>query len=201
MGSETGGFLQRLRDETRIDHDRVERVVPVMRDDLDVGTYRRILARLYGYHAPLEVRLEAPAAHFPESLDWETRRKCPHLSADLAALGMDAGELARLPRCEVLPALTNPARVLGCLYVLEGASLGGQVICRHLAELAPAIARNRRFFRGYGERTGAMWQAFRRLLVEGASRPADQEAVIAAARDTFQTFAFWMFEGPIFDEC
>ena len=192
LGLDTGSFLQRLREETRADHDRVEAAIPVMRADLDVAAYREILARCYGYHAPLEVRLEALSPTLPPALDWPARRKCPNLCRDLAVLGVRDAEFSRLPRCRSLPALSGPARILGCLYVLEGASLGGQVICRHLAGLDPTIARNRRFFQGYGERTGAMWQAFRAVLVDACPRRSDQEAVIEAARDTFRTFAAWM---------
>lgn len=194
MGLDIGCFLGRLREETRADHERVERVVPVMRDDLDVAAYRQLLSRFYGYHAPVEARLETLAPHLPAGLDWVVRRKCPALRRDLLALGLDESNLERLPRCRAIPDLSRPARALGCLYVLEGASLGGQVICRHLERLAPEITRNRRFFCGYGEQTGVMWHAFRRALLRGVPTLAEQDEAIDAAHETFRTFAVWMSE-------
>jgi len=62
--------------------------------------------------------------------DYESRRKLPLLSQDLVALGASAEELDRLPRCQGLPACDEPAAAMGYLYVMEGATLGGQMLLR-----------------------------------------------------------------------
>jgi heme oxygenase len=49
---------------------------------------------------------------------------------------------------------------VGCLYVLEGATLGGQFISRHLATLGIGPANGGLFFHGYGAKTGEMWKSF-----------------------------------------
>ncbi len=72
-----------------------------------------------------------------------------------------------------LPALMEPVEALGALYVLEGSSLGRQVMLSKLAErldIRPDWAGH--FFSGYGKQTGAMWQAFVAALNEAGQAPA-----------------------------
>ena len=62
-----------------------------------------------------------------------------------------------------LDPVTGTDAALGRLYVLEGSTLGGVFIDRHLAAL-PRLAGLPRLhaFSPYGAETGAMWAAFRR---------------------------------------
>jgi heme oxygenase len=48
---------------------------------------------------------------------------------DLQALGCTPS-LERLPMCAQLPVIDSSAACLGVLYVLEGATLGGQILRR-----------------------------------------------------------------------
>jgi heme oxygenase len=80
------------------------------------------------------------------------------------------------------------------LYVLEGSTLGGQLISRHInlvIGLAPGHGCD--FFSGHGGATGEMWQRFRNSVEAYASaRPSEPPAVIESAVRTFQTFNAWM---------
>ena len=60
------------------------------------------------------------------------RHKTPQRSQDLAALGVTPEALAQTPLCHGLPDLRSTTRLFGCLDVIEGATLGGQVVTRHL---------------------------------------------------------------------
>jgi heme oxygenase len=99
-----------------------------------------------------------------------------------------------------LPPLNAPEQLLGCLYVIEGATLGGRSITQHLQTrfgLTPQSGGA--FFDGYGAHTGSRWKAFCTMLMNNASPPdhADDEsrhaAIVAAANDTFQTLTQWLF--------
>jgi heme oxygenase len=81
---------------------------------------------------------------------------------------------------------------LGRLYVLEGSSLGGVFIDRHLATL-PQLASAGRMscFSPYGERTGAMWHAFRSVTRARVATGGDAGRLVAAARQTFGALATW----------
>jgi heme oxygenase (biliverdin-IX-beta and delta-forming) len=177
----------RLRAETRDLHDAVER-------EFDwagrIGTrtgYRALLARWWGFHAVWEPRaafLLEPALHEP-------RRKLALLRADLRGLGLADAEIDALPVCRSVPSLRTGAEALGALYVLEGSTLGGQVIARAADEaLGLGPEGGCAFFRAYGPRTGAMWRAFRDRLA--AVPPAEHESVLLGARATFSCLREWL---------
>jgi heme oxygenase len=109
------------------------------------------------------------------------------LRQDLAGLGVIAETITP---CDNLPPLATTADCYGCLYVLEGSTLGGQIICREVARRFPGKASEiSRFFQPYGDRTGEMWTGFCTSLSDfGVSHPESQGQVIAAAEQTFLYF-------------
>ena len=122
-------------------------------------------------------------------LDFETRRKLPLLRADLDALGRAADTLAF---CDALPPLRTPAQAVGYLYVLAGATLGGQVIGRHVRRtLGLTPDSGARFSHGNGARTAEMWRAFRAALAGFAANPATADAVVESANETFRSLRHW----------
>ncbi len=76
------------------------------------------------------------------------------------------------------------------MYVLEGSTLGGQVIAR---QLAVAGIDGRSFFASRAERTGPLWKQFTQLL-EAAAAAEDADAIVASAILTFQTLAAWLIQ-------
>jgi heme oxygenase len=81
--------------------------------------------------------------------------------------------------------------VLGALYVFEGATLGGQLISRHLEEkLGLRDGAGYRYYRSYGPDVGRRWQEFRALLQEHATTGSD-DAIVASAADTFERLHAW----------
>jgi heme oxygenase len=87
------------------------------------------------------------------------------------------------------------ADALGCLYVLEGATLGGQLIGRQVQrQLGLRSEHGCAFFAGYGaDQTGPMWKAFSEAVdAYGSAQPAAQGAIVAAACDTFLRFEHWI---------
>jgi heme oxygenase len=181
-----------LRDGTRAHHARAEASLPLLDPSLTRDGYRRLLAALHAFHAPLEERLVACDALTALGIDWTQRRKAHLLVADLRQLAAPAHDLAA-PSPE-LPDVRATSAALGALYVVEGATLGGQLVARHLARaLGIGPDGGASFFAAYGERTGPMWREFVRVLEraedDGACEPA---AVLAAARATFDALAVWL---------
>jgi heme oxygenase len=191
--------LERLRAETRTEHDAIERS-PLLQELFSGNprreAYRTLLERKYGFHRPVEriLRRSAPGL-------LADRARSNLLACDLNALGLSLGDLAALPEARELPPLDSPAARLGVMYVLEGATLGGQVILNRLAAAPdPAIRIGTRFFRGHGPATGRRGQAFRRQLVH--EMPDDSRArdtAVAAAADTFTCLRRWI-EGASFPD-
>lgn len=188
-GGPSSDILMRLRTESRAEHEAIERELDLVGPGLDRAAYIARLTQLYGFYAPLEDRLAARGVFAATFLGPESRpqRKTPLLIADLSVLGAPAA--AQLPLCTELPELAGAAEVLGCLYVLEGASLGGQVISRHLRKtLGIGPDSGGRFFQGYGAETGAHWRAFSAALVTFAQQhgPGQQDCMVRSAIATFR---------------
>jgi heme oxygenase len=124
------------------------------------------------------------------AFDYAARLKAPLLESDLRALRLPAGQL---PRCVNLPTLAGVPQLLGCLYVLEGATLGGRVITQRLAaNLGLQAVSGSAFFSGYGTETAVRWHAFGRFLAETALQLDQDNLIVAGANDTFATFAAWL---------
>jgi Heme oxygenase len=167
----------------------IERQIDLKRVCASREAYAAHLARLYGFYLPLEDALRRHVAAREAGVG-ERRRKTPLLACDLAVLGVDT---ARLPLCDALPPLEKEEEAMGCLYVVEGASLGGQIISRILRQRLDIGPRNgAAFYNGYGDETPAMWEAFRSYLEAYAHDEARQEAVIGAARATFEALGAWL---------
>ncbi len=189
--SSSDTVLARLRAETRTQHEAFDAALDLTSETLTLDAYRRTLERFYGFYLPFEAGLVNVGGWVERGLDLMERQKTPLLAADLRVLGVN--ELERLPVCTDLPPHTTVAAAFGCLYVLEGASLGGQVISRMLrASLHITPETGGSFFHGYGERTGAMWKAFRASIVAFAATPVNDDEVVSAAKDTFSRLHHWV---------
>ncbi len=183
-------IMETLKEDTRVLHTQIEARIDLTQRLGNKGDYQRLLARFYGFYEPLEAHLRTR----PEvpSLALETRRKTPWLEHDLLQLGLNRAQLAQLPRCANLPALTTTAQMLGCLYVLEGATLGGQFIARSLKQQLSLEADNgAAFFSGYGGATGAQWKAFGAVVNAWAEQHGDEDLILQAARATFTAMDQW----------
>lgn len=184
-------LLDALRRATRTAHDRLEARLPIGRSDPSMASYRAIVAAFHGFYEPLETRL-GNVAPLLAPLPWEPRRKMHLLRADLLALGATAEGVDGLPRCERLPTVSDAPDALGCLYVVEGATLGGRVISRRLQPLGISPESGGRFFHGYGERTGPMWAEFVDRLHAGAGDRREEDRTVEAAVAVFEALETWL---------
>ncbi len=196
LNSSPLNLLQRLKVETRPHHERAERAVRLLDPGLTLEHYRHHLEALHGFYGPLEAMLAQQLGDLIPGLCVSDRCKLPLLTRDLHALGHDAASLARLPRASWLPPLPGMPEALGSLYVLEGATLGGQLILRHLQRHFAGIpAGDFAFFRAYGDAVGPMWKDFGEALTR-ASMAEDSlifdMRVVQGAKDTFEAFERWL---------
>jgi len=181
-------LLLRLKDETRDVHESLERDLNLLQPDLTLERYRGIVERFYGFHQPWEAALKPLLAeHLPGFL--EERSKVPKILEDLAFLG---SKPAKLPVCKKLPNCLQWPKLLGALYVTEGATLGGQIISRQLEQLLGlSPRRGTAFFSSYGMQVGSMWRSFCATLLANVSQEKE-ELAIDAARQTFLCMHRWL---------
>jgi heme oxygenase len=185
----TGDVLRMLRTATAIEHEDVERTLDLLDPALSRSRLIEVLTRLHGFWLAAEAGVEEWAVRCPADADavaWPRRRRAGLFAADLHLLG--AGPATATPG---LPGLGDTDAALGRLYVLEGSSLGGRFIDRHLSGLPQFAGVRLRSFSPYGAETGAMWHAFRRTTRDRVAAGGDPDTMVATARDTFTTLAAW----------
>ncbi|PPK88003.1 heme oxygenase [Neolewinella xylanilytica] len=163
-------LLDRLRSATSADHRHLESMTmgaKMMDGSLTAAEYRRVI-------------------------DWQRR---VHLLLEPLVNGFARGDYAYRPRF-LTPAPPSPdtsydlPEVLGRLYVLEGASLGGSLIYRKLQDNerlrseAPFT-----FYREQSEWGVKQWRAFTKMIATVPLGEDDLRRAEQSARDTFARFA------------
>lgn len=183
--------LGRLKRETEADHRLAEDALPLMQERLDRTQYRRCLGRLHGFVGAYEKHAAATAPEWMrETL--HARRRVALLKRDLEWFGAMESDTSDpiLPEMNSLPAL------LGAMYVMEGSTLGGQLIARHVAiALDLRDGQGTAYFRGHGDQTGRMWKEFCEMLMTRVSEE-QLDMVVISAKSMFAAFGNWMSRNP-----
>lgn len=178
-------ILAQLKADTREAHARAEAALNLLDPGLTRERYGDVLRGLHALYVPLCADLGRWLGAHP-ALDWPARRaaKLDGLAADLHVLG-----LRPLPP-RAVPGLPDEAHAWGALYVLEGATLGGQLLRRHLAARLDEPAAGLRFFGSYGEQVGPRWKAFGAALEARCAHETAtfHDGVVAGAAQTFALF-------------
>ena len=160
-------LLDQLRHETKEHHQRLEDGLNLLRADLTLHVYRSILGRFYGFYRPWEDALGPLAARLLPDFPLR-QQKLAKLIADL--------------------------HYVGGLYVTEGATLGGQIISRHLRRaFGFPQGYGDTFFQSYGNKVGEMWISFCTVLARHSSPTVDPQ-IIRAAQLTFEALDKWFNE-------
>jgi heme oxygenase len=181
--------LHLLRTATAAEHESVERTLDLLDPGLDRPRLTGVLTRMHGFWRAAEAGLDGWATRFPsdaETVAWRARRRAGLFAADLETLG--APPAGAEP--ELVP-VTDTDAALGRLYVLEGSTLGGTFIDRHLTGLPGLDGVRLRAFSPYGRETGAMWHAFRRVTRDRVARGGSPDAMLESASGTFRALAQW----------
>lgn len=177
-----------LKEHTKTAHAALEgKIIPAIKNLSDKAGYLQLLRLFYGYYAALEQRI-APQVN-GKLADFGSRRKAGALLSDMRALQGDTETGTRL--CEQLPDISSYPQALGALYVLEGSTLGGQIITQMIRQRVQEAETGLSFFNGYGDQTIPMWQRFK-AVVNAYDGEAEQQAMLQAANDTFTSFQKWI---------
>jgi heme oxygenase len=183
-------MLNRLDMETRLLHAEVDSywldllAIGVTRDQ-----YRRQLARIYGFEAPLESAL----AYTPHLIiaDRRERGRTGLLALDLLALGVTPSRITALPQCGDIAPFDDPAEALGWKYVAERPTQLHPAIKRNvisqIAELENATA----YLSACDGVASTRWQQLGVLLDEVSTRPRAKDRIIEAACNAFTTLNKW----------
>lgn len=180
----------RLRQATQDEHAATEATVPLMQPALDRAQYVQVLRGFYRIVRAWDVWAQQ---HAPADLQalLADRRQSSLLAADLRALGAHEPPSEEYVLHEAMAHTAVPGHprsvFLGRMYVMEGSTLGGQLLARHVeAQLGLTPGEGNSYFRGYGEHTGERWREFRAILQ--ALPDSETDTVIASAKNMFQLF-------------
>jgi len=180
-------ILAQLRTATRPAHEALDAALGLMDASIEIVAYTRLLERFYGFWRSWQPRM---AALLQDEALLAPRRRMHLLEADLVTLGYSLDAVRALPRCPA-PPLRDAPEALGSLYVMEGSTLGGRVILRHIGDrLGLDGSAGCAYFAGYGSATAPMWRSF--LLRLDAADPLDAGRIAAGATATFESLGAWL---------
>lgn len=150
--------------------------------------YAAALRALHAFHAAWEPAVWRAPGLASTGLDPAQRRKLALLEMDLRALGIAPNE-----DHPPTPAVPDAEAALGALYVLEGATLGGRVIHRHVAgPLGLTPERGGAYYHGYGAETGARWKELGAAIDRHVALHGGEARVVAGAVDCFAALEAWL---------
>lgn len=191
-------ILKDLKESTAELHEQVESLVSVLDESGSLESYKALIARFYVLYRAIE-RVMPAAELRARGYDLSVRAKLPSLEKDIAALGIASPERLAGISEPVSMDIRSLDRAFGAAYVLEGATLGGQVISRHLgAALGIEPENGGAFFNSYGKDVGPMWKEFGAAITAFAESEGDESAIIEGARETFGVFIRCFADRPKF---
>ncbi|MCX6130040.1 MAG: biliverdin-producing heme oxygenase, partial [Proteobacteria bacterium] len=150
-----------LKCETKDLHRAIEASLPLLSPTLNVAEYRRHLQELFAFYRPLEAAIAEFLKGQSDAFSMYKRYKAPWLAEDLKSLSFESSSLPYRSAHPEIPQVSSMASLVGILYVIEGSTLGGQVIRRILKTKLGLDDSLMRFYIAYDGQTQENWNSFR----------------------------------------
>lgn len=151
-----------LKENTKQLHDAVEAKFEsrkIFDKSYTLVDYKKIVWLNYLFHLHFENKtFESIKEETAKDLNLNERKKLHLLEKDLDSLGIEKVNAAE----EVF--VKNEAEAFGILYVMEGSTLGGNVIRKQLSVNPEFENRNFNYFGCYADKTGEFWKNFKDVL-------------------------------------
>ncbi len=171
-----------LKEQTKPLHDALEQkmmVEKIFNKTLSKEDYLKILKVNLSVHKTVEPIIENQLKEDTKNeLQFEKRRKLPKLQSDFP-ISEDFPELSF--------SLANQQEALGALYVLEGATLGGNVIKKQLLQNPEFQNQSFQYYGIYGEKLSGMWKNFLEVLEQNIGESQKDDALNGAEK-TYRLF-------------
>ena len=177
---------EEIKNRTKSMHQLTEKkLVAKMRLINDKKDYASFLNLFYSYFGALELQIKKVLItdRLP---DYSLRRKTNLIAEDIITLGFTPSTFAE---AKMLPEVNDHLQALGALYVIEGSTLGGQIISGMISKKLNS-EEGFLFFKGYENESHQMWRKFINVLNDPANKPA--EKIINTAIETFLKFSEWI---------
>lgn len=171
---------EQLKSRTKALHDKVEAKLnsnKIFENTYTVEDYKNLLTKNAMLIAQYEeAAMDVLKNDLGEALELQKRAKTDIMRSELAALDLNYDASLKQDSEGI-----SVAKALGILYVIEGSTLGGNVIARALGKSEAFKDVSFNYFSFYKEQTGPMWTKFKNILDEHVvSEEAKQECIDGA---------------------
>ena len=127
-------LLNQLREATKLEHQLIEQTYPLsalMSKDLNELIYFDVLKKFFAFYKSWEESVVNMLDKY--SLDYQYISKIKLLKEDLLALGKSTEEINNIPLISNTPIVDTLESLIANLYVIEGSTLGGQMIRKKIS--------------------------------------------------------------------
>lgn len=173
---------QRLKAETATIHDTLDQRIMALDPFSSPDRYVRFLHAQQAFHAALAPLYASPELR-RQIPDLAERDRSAAIAADLADLGVRPSGTDTDPIDPV-----DMSTSLGWLYVAEGSSLGAAFLLKAAQQIGLTTDHGARHLAGHPEGRAAHWRRFTAAIDAAEMTSAEEERMIAAARDAFARF-------------
>lgn len=175
-------LTERLKEETRNLHDETEkkfRSDTIFSGEFTKENYEQLISVNHKFFSSFESAVHHKISELSSELNLDNRKRAHLAAKDLEHLGI----IQNLNSADVQ--IGNPAEAAGMMYVMEGSSLGGNMIRKQLQRQPDFADYPLHFFGAYAENTGKMWKNFKDFIDSGVFSGQEQH-VISGAKKAYQ---------------
>ena len=168
-----------LKERTKEQHDETEAKLQskkIFDKSYTIDDYKNLLSQNYKLISVFEPQIYQKLGKY-KNLKLEKRLKTNAIKMDLENLNVSTD--LDFSDNEILE---NEAEAFGALYVIEGSTLGGNVIVKHLKKNPDFETIDFNYFGIYGENTGPFWQEFKSIIDEKILEEHYEQCVIGAKK-------------------
>jgi len=182
--------LMWINEKTRSHHAAVDASwLDLLVPAVTAADYRRQLAHVYGFEAPLEAALAATPL-LGSTAELQRRARSGLLAQDLLALQYTPAQLAALPQCRIA-SFRGVAEALAWMYVMERSTSLHSPVQRHLTSRMPELASACSYLTTSGRLVTSRWDELGLMLDTVARSSQIHEQILAATQDAFRCAIDW----------
>lgn len=179
-------FIQNLREATAASHKQLEKnylSALLVSNNVTATVYTAYLLKIY----PFIVGFEENVFPLLENTvtDIDQRKKAHLLKADIESFGVNIKDAAIIKTKFFSDKYGGMYEALGGMYVLEGSTLGGQIIQKHLQKILGPAFIGSKYFTAYNLQTGSYWKNFLQTLSLAPQNNLQEQQIISSAVNTF----------------